>query len=100
MGTKHGLRIELAVDTFLYQEKQGEVFLLLNDVLYEPNDVVARKAVAPANKVPARVLAIDYLVNRFGPNRERWPEAALAFVGSTVPKRVIPPSGDDLPECP
>jgi hypothetical protein len=95
----YGVRIELAAGVFLQQDKTGKTLLLLNEVLYEPTDVITRKENRAREKLPARVVAIDYLINRFGPNRERWPEAARSFVAP--PKSESgPPTGADLPECP
>lgn len=95
----YGVRIELAAGIFLQQDKTGKTLLLLNEVLYEPTDIITRKEKRSREKIQARVVAIEYLIHRFGPNRERWPEAARSFV---APPKTEPgsPTSADFPECP
>ena len=99
-------RVKIGQNVFLQADRNGEVFLLLNDVLYGSSDELVRLQSAAGKraerrKTLARAFAMECLVHEYGPNKKHWPEIAQSFVASSKLPDAEPSSlSRDLPECP
>ena len=82
-------RIEISDRIFLQSDTEGHVYLMINDVLYEPRDIVppqvypspvSQSPKAPQKKTDARSVVMNCVIYQYGPNHSHWPEIARSFV--------------------
>ncbi|HVY05434.1 MAG TPA: hypothetical protein VHB46_05620 [Burkholderiales bacterium] len=77
-------KIRIGERVFLQADSKGHVFLLVNDVLYEPTDIVSPRQLPELKeqkKRDARTVAMKCVIYEYGPNQRHWPDIARSFVG-------------------
>lgn len=95
-------RIEISDRIFLQSDTEGHVYLMINDVLYEPRDIVSPKvypnlnAPVPQKKADARSVVMNCVIYQYGPNHLHWPEIARSFVEGPKAEEQAAPAPEAL----